>query len=309
MAFCVPMLSYLRNGPWATEKQPKKDYTLTICGPNFSGKTTLFCTLSKFIVSGPWVTRNSSNFNYRSRSFQVFDIAGDGLGHRSNGLDVLKDCINPQNGIALFIHDAVNGDLAASITLLHRYVDEIIKLGGRFLIIVLNKQDTVLPATTRSVQIRKIRSAFEAYMTKNFGSQIYWQVHTFDGFSGKSEVCSKLLLSEVISMMTTFGSFKPQKRVSAVVRPVVEVPAAEEESLNSRLDSETFWQRLKAGSIVLETHVDRLRATYLTVLNAVENGQGMLELVEEMQAMEERRSIGEFQRHRWVPPQNMLALY
>jgi hypothetical protein len=304
------MLASLRNtvngiGPWATEKLKERYkiryscYTVIVCGPDFSGKTTFFSNLS-YHGSIPWVTRNSHRFNHHYRPIHAFDVPGDGVSHRSNGLDALSDCIDPQHGIVFWMHDAANGDVAASIALLHRYVEAIIKLGGRFLIIVLNKQDAILPEI-RAAYIRPLVLAFEAHMIRNFGSQIYWQVYDEcggQGFSGKSSSCAMALLNEAESVIETYASFKPQKRVTTMLPPAIEVSTVEEESSNSSLDSDTFWAKLNDGSIALETHVDKLRATYLTVLNAVEKGQEMLELVDEMQHSEERRSMGEFQGHR-----------
>jgi hypothetical protein len=294
------MLSYLKKGLWGNaEKRFQEDFTLTLCGPDFSGKTTLFNTWVKNRWAAPWVTHATAPFTYHRRSFKVTDIAGDGLGRRNSELDILKDCIDPQNGMVVFVHDAANGDINASITLLSRYANEIIRLGGRFLFIVLSKQDIMFPVKVRWSKIQTLASAFEAHMATNFGSQIHWQVHTLDGFSGKSDICSKLLLDEIELVTRNFASFKPQfdscKSPQSTSKQMVQT---EGEGFNSKLDSETFWTRLKDGALVLETHVDKLRATYLTVLNAMENSQGMLDLVDEMQAMEERRSLGGFQRHR-----------
>jgi hypothetical protein len=288
--------------PWQKPNAFKGDHTLTIFGPEFSGKTRIFDTIVQTKQSAPWISHSSGTTRYQARTFTLFDIAGDGRGYRQDGLDDFSVYIDPKNGMCLFVHDAAYGDIQASVDLLDLYVPEIIKLGGRFIMIILNKQDLMLPVGNRWTKTRKISNQFEICMSR-YSSKVFWQIFQFDGFNASSDVCCELLLDEVLLIFRDAGNFQPGSnrqvmppRIDPTVHKVVE-PI----STSNHLTSEAFWKELQDGNLALNTHLDRLRATYLTVLKAMQKNQNMIELVDEMQVLEkQRRSNDSARKHRQV---------
>jgi hypothetical protein len=288
------MLSMLQ-GRWRKPAVNNSDFVLTLLGPEFSGKTLIYDTLIGSTTSVPSITYSSAAFQYKNRHFRLFDVAGNGKSHRM--VTSLTCCVDAKKGAAVFVHDAANGDLDKSLELLDTYMKELIALKVRFVFVVLNKQDLMLAAEPRWTKIHKLTCAFEACLSK-YNTDVIGQVFKFDAFTGGTKIFCEFLLDEIICSFRHFGSFRPMP--PQPVRQIVE-NSIEQPSFNAKLDTDTFWKHLKDGTLVLETHVDRLRATYLTVLDAMTNKQNMLDLVQGMQKMEESRASGEdFKHHRLV---------
>lgn len=256
-----------------------------LIGLEGSGKSTLAYRLKHHssINAPATIGIQTLKIRHAGHEFQVVEFGGNGLCHRT--APQLKYYHNGQS-VMVFLHDVRNSDTKASIEHLKSHVRNMMDHGGKFVWVVLNMRDVV---DVDSEKVRRVVEEFE-YELVRFSEHVVWRILDIDGFSGMTGKGMNLLMEQIVAVTGVYRNFKPSS-VSVPQRRLVGGPS-------STRQEDTAAEEVVYNGNILATHKDRMRATYLVMLRAIEEDIGIIETADSLLVEEQEINDVEFRGHK-----------
>ena len=306
------IMNLVRNVSSLFFQPPERN--ILLFGSRGAGKTTLLYRLKmgEEIETTPTLGYNVEVIEWKKRQYCIYDF-GDGLDHRTRPL---VRCHLNADSLVFFLHDCTTEDTEDSVRVLHEYVKEMLDAGAKFLWIVLNKLElTELesrhPDKMRGIAMRA-KHRFEYEMETRYSGCLVWKVMAIEGLSGKTGDRISEVFDDIAPTLRKHWQFKPvlasssgmgcqglieKKRVAVSSAICHQISPAE---VNLAIDSEAFWKGIQDGSLTLYTHHDRIRASYMIVLDNLDNKKGILEIPEKFHLQVESLDCNRNGRNRLV---------
>jgi hypothetical protein len=260
-----------------------KPRNLLLLGPSGSGKTTFLNALKGRPLSSsfsPTIGVVTETTKHKSSEWQIIDVGGDGLCHRT--MQYLKEYHN-RDGASVFFHDCLNGNIQESVRILELHLAEMVDCKARFIWIVLNNTESLETANT-STDVGTVVKELGSVLQQQDG-RILWRLWDQQYFTARDKGPEQLL-EELGTFVQRSSGFEPRKEVTSTTESTICQNSLTCESAREDVpieQADAFWSLFGTHCGLLSTtHVERLGAIYLVLLEGINSRRGILETTERL---------------------------